>query len=582
MMSAMPGRSGTAHVVTTTRAYKGKVYRTHLLRRSYREEGKVKNETLGNLSHLPESLIEIIRRSLQGETYVPLDQALEVISSRPHGHVHAVALAIERLGLASLLGSKASGERELVLSMVAARVVAPHTKLATTRWWHTSTLAADFGVSTANEDDLYAAMDWLWARQEAIQKKLAARHLREGGLVLYDLSSSYFEGSRCPLARLGHNRDGKKGLLQVNYGLLTDARGCPVAVSVHEGNVADSATLLPEVQRLRERFGVEQLVMIGDRGMISSKAIAELHELPGIDWITALKNVSIRSLVEQGQLQLGLFDERNLIEIASPQYPGERLVACRNPQLAALRAHKREELLTATEKNLAAIKERVSAGRLKGADAIGLRVGKVVNQYKVAKHFELRITDASFSFVRKHEAIVAEAALDGIYIIRTSVEATRMEAADCVRNYKALANVERAFRSLKTVDLKVRPIHHRTADRVRAHILLCMLAYYVEWHMREAWRELMFADSDQAAKATRDPVAPAQRSQAALDKLARRSMADGTPIHSFSTLMAELGGIVRNTCRTPAAGPHDPTFEIVTTPNPTQRHALELIKQIRS
>ena len=578
----MPGRSGTAHVVTTTRAYKGKVYRTHLLRRSYREEGKVKNETLGNLSHLPESLIEIIRRSLQGETYVPLDQALEVISSRPHGHVHAVALAIERLGLASLLGSKASGERELVLSMVAARVVAPHTKLATTRWWHTSTLAADFGVSTANEDDLYAAMDWLWARQEAIQKKLAARHLREGGLVLYDLSSSYFEGSRCPLARLGHNRDGKKGLLQVNYGLLTDARGCPVAVSVHEGNVADSATLLPEVQRLRERFGVEQLVMIGDRGMISSKAIAELHELPGIDWITALKNVSIRSLVEQGQLQLGLFDERNLIEIASPQYPGERLVACRNPQLAALRAHKREELLTATEKNLAAIKERVSAGRLQGADAIGLRVGKVVNQYKVAKHFELRITDASFSFVRKHEAIVAEAALDGIYIIRTSVEATRMEAAECVRNYKALANVERAFRSLKTVDLKVRPIHHRTADRVRAHILLCMLAYYVEWHMREAWRELMFADSDQAAKATRDPVAPAQRSQAALDKLARRSMADGTPIHSFSTLMAELGGIVRNTCRTPAAGPHDPTFEIVTTPNPTQRHALELIKQIRS
>lgn len=582
MMLAMPGRTGPAHVVTTTRSYKGKVYRTHLLRRSYREEGKVKNETLGNLSHLPEWLIEIIRRSLQGETYVPLDQALEVISSRPHGHVHAVALAIERLGLASLLGSKASRERELVLAMVAARVVAPQTKLATTRWWHTTTLAADFGVSVANEDDLYAAMDWLWARQEAIQKKLAARHLREGGLVLYDLSSSYFEGSSCPLARLGHNRDGKKGLLQVNYGLLTDARGCPVAVSVHEGNVADSATLLPEVQRLRERFGVERLVMIGDRGMISSKAIAELHELPGIDWITALKNVSIRSLVEQGQLQLGLFDERNLIEIASPQYPGERLVACRNPQLAALRAHKREELLAATEKNLAAIKERVSAGRLKGADAIGIRVGKVVNKYKVAKHFELRITDASFSFVRKHEAIVAEAALDGIYIIRTSVEATRMEAADCVRNYKALANVERAFRSLKTVDLKVRPIHHRTADRVRAHILLCMLAYYVEWHMREAWRELMFADTDQAAKATRDPVAPAQRSQPALDKLARRTMADGTPIHSFSTLMAELGGIVRNTCRTPAAGPHDPTFEIVTTPNPTQRHALDLIKHIRS
>ena len=577
----MPTRSGTAHVVTTTRTYKGKVYRTHLLRRSYREDGKVKNETLGNLSHLPEPLIELIRRSLQGETFVPLGQAFEVIGSRAHGHVHAVALAMQRLSFTSLLGSEPSRERELVLAMVAARIVAPHTKLATTRWWHTTTLALDFGVADANEDDLYAAMDWLLARQDTIQKKLAARHLREGGLVLYDLSSSYFEGTHCPLAKLGHNRDGKKGLLQVNYGLLTDARGCPVAVSVHEGNVADSATFLPEVQRLREQFGIEQLVMVGDRGMIGHATIAELREMAGIGWITALKNASIRTLVEQGQLQLGLFDERNLLELTAPEYPDERLVACRNPQLAKLRTLKREELLAATEKNLQLIKQRVDAAKLKGADAIGLRVGKVVNQYKVAKHFELAIGEQSFTFARKHEAIAAEAALDGIYIIRTSLDAQRMDAAECVRSYKALANVERAFRSLKTVDLKVRPIHHRTADRVRAHILLCMLAYYVEWHIREAWRELMFADIDQAAKATRDPVAPAQRSELALDKVASCKVDDGTPAHSFSTLMAELGGIVRNTCRTPSAGPDAPMFDIVTTPNPTQRHALDLIKQIR-
>mgnify|MGYP001215881630 CR=1 FL=1 len=336
------------------------------------------------------------------------------------------------------------------------------------------------------------------------------------------------------------------------------------------------------MQRLRERFGIEQLVIAGDRGMISSKAIAELREMGGIDWLTALKSASIRALVEQGQLQLGLFDERNLVELRSPEYPGERLVACRNPQLARLRALKRQELLVATEKNLQAIKERVDAGRLQGADAIGLRVGKVVNRYKVAKHFELDISDHRFTFARRHEAITAEAALDGIYIIRTSVEAARMEAADCVRNYKALANVERAFRSLKTVDLKVRPIHHRTADRVRAHILLCMLAYYVEWHMREAWRELMFADVDQAAKATRDPVAPASRSDAALAKVARHTLDDGTPAHSFSTLMAELATIVRNTCRTPSAGADAPTFDIVTTPSAKQRHALERIQQIRT
>ena len=581
MLYVMPARTGVAHVVTTTRKYKDQVYRTHLLRRSYREDGVVKNETLGNLSHLPDELIEVIRRSLKGETFVPVGQAFEIVASRPHGHMQAVGEAMQRLSFASLLASKPCRERDLVLAMVAARIVAPHTKLATTRWWHTTTLAQDFGVVSCDEDDLYAAMDWLLARQATIQNKLAARHLSAGGLVLYDLSSSYFEGSCCPLARLGYSRDGKKGLLQVNYGLLSDARGCPVAVSVYEGNVTDSQTLMPEVRRLRQDFGIEQLVLVGDRGMISNKAIDELRQSDGVAWITALKSVSIRALVEQGQLQLGLFDERNLVELSSPEYPGERLVACRNPELARLRAHKRQELLAATERNLEKIKARVEAGKLVGRDEIGLRVGKVINQYKVAKHFELAIGETTFSFARKSQAIAAEAALDGIYIIRTSVSAAQMEAPQCVRNYKALANVERAFRSLKTIDLKVRPIHHRNADRVRAHILLCMLAYYVEWHMREAWRELMFADTDQAAKATRDPVAPARRSRAAQAKAARHTLDDGTPAHSFSTLLAELAGIVRNTCRTPNAGPDAPTFDVVTSPNAKQQRALDLIQQIR-
>jgi len=577
----MPTRTGTAHVVTTVRKYKDRLYRTHLLRRSYREGKTVKNETLGNLSHLPDPLIDLIRRALQGETFVPLAQAFEISRSRAHGAVQAVAATMQRLGFASLIAATPGRERDLVLAMVAARIVAPHTKLATTRWWHTTTLAEDFGVADASEDDLYAAMDWLVQRQGTLQKKLAARHLHAGSLVLYDLTSSYFEGTTCPLAKRGYNRDGKKGLLQVNYGLLTDTRGCPVAVSVHAGNTADSQTFLPEVQRLRKEFGIEQLVMVGDRGMIAQKAIDALRETDGIGWITALKSGSIRVLIEQGQLQLGLFDERNLVELSSPDYPGERLVACRNPELAQLRAHKREELLAATEKNLAPIKARVGAGKLAGQDHIGVRVGKVVNQYKVAKHFALGIGDATFSYARNRDSIAAEAALDGIYIIRTSVPVAQMAAPACVRHYKSLANVERAFRSLKTIDLKVRPIHHRLADRVRAHIFLCLLAYYVEWHLREAWRELLFADPEQEAKQTRDPVAPAKRSKAALAKVATHSLDDGTAAHSFATLLAELATIVRNTCRAPHAGIDAPTFAIVTTPNPKQKRALELIQQIQ-
>jgi transposase len=554
---------------------------TILLRESYREGSKVGKRTLANLSSLSAAQIEAIRAALRGEALHPVAHSFEITVSRPHGHVQAVGQAMQRLGLASLFASKPCRERELALAMVASRIVAPHTKLATTRWWHTTTLAEDFGVADASEDDLYAAMDWLLARQDPIQKKLAARHLSAGGLVLYDLSSSYFEGTTCPLAKIGYSRDGRRGMLQVNYGLLTDARGCPVAVSVHEGNVGDSLTLMPELKRVRQEFGIEQLVMVGDRGMISNKAIDEMHQTQGVGWITALKSASIRALVEQGQLQLDLFDQRNLLELSSPDYPGERLVACRNPELAKLRTHKREELLAATEASLEKIKARVDAGKLAGRDEIGLRAGKVINQYKVAKHFELAIGDDTFTFARKLDCIAIEAALDGIYIIRTSVSAAQMDAPQCVRNYKSLANVERAFRSLKTIDLKVRPIHHRTADRVRAHILLCMLAYYVEWHMREAWRELMFADTDQQAKLRRDPVAPAKRSKAALAKVARHALDDGTPVHSFSTLMAELATVVRNTCRTPSAAPDAPTFEILTTPNAKQQRAFALLQQIR-
>ena len=552
-----------------------------LLRESYRVGKQVKKRTLANLSSLSMQQIEAIRAALRGEQWGPLASSFEVTASQPHGAVQAVSVAMQRLGFASLISSKPCRERDRVLAMVASRIVAPQTKLATTRWWHTSTLADQFDVATADEQDLYAAMDWLLARQNTIQKKLAARHLSAGGLVLYDLSSSYFEGNTCPLAKRGYSRDGKHGMLQVNYGLLTDARGCPVAVSVHEGNTSDSTTFLPEVRRLRTSFGVEHMVMVGDRGMISQKAIDEMRDNDAIGWITALKSASIRSLIEQDRLQLGLFDERNLVELSSPDYPGERLVACRNPELAKLRAHKREALLAATQKNLEPIKARVAAGKLVGMDVIGVRVGKVINQYKVAKHFELVIGEKTFSFQRKPDSIATETALDGIYIIRTSVPTTQMEAADCVRSYKSLANVERAFRSIKTVDLKVRPIHHRLADRVRAHIFLCMLAYYLEWHMREAWRELMFADTEQQAKATRDPVAPAKRSRSAQLKAARHTLDDGTPAHSFSTLMAELSTLVRNTCRTPRAGDDAPTFTVLTTPNPTQHRALELVKQIR-
>ncbi len=581
IIAYMSSRTGSSHVVTTKRNYNGKVYCTHLLRRSYREDGKVKNETLSNLSHLPDTVIDLIRRSLKGETFVSADASLEICASSSHGHVQAVQLAMKRLGFASLLASKPCPERGLVQAMVASRILCPATKLATTRLWHTSTLAQEFGVVDATEDDLYAAMDWLLAAQDRIQKKLAARHLQEDSLVLYDLSSSYFEGSHCPLAKLGYSRDGKRGTLQVNYGLLTDGRGCPVAISVHPGNTSDSTTFMPEVKRLREQFGIQRMVMVGDRGMISQKAIDEMSQDSDIDWVTALRSSSIRTLMEQGHLQMGLFDERNLLEISSPDFPGERLVACRNPELTKLRAHTRAALLAATEASLQKIQARVKGGKLVGKDKIGVAAGKVVNRYKVSKHFELIITDDALSFARNQDNIKAEAALDGLYIIRTSVKAERMDAATCVRTYKSLAQVERAFLSMKMMDLKVRPIHHYLEGRVRAHIFLCMLAYYVEWHMREAWAPLMFADEDQAAKLIRYPVAPAKRSDAAMKKVVSRTLEDGTPVHSFQTLMRELQTIVRNTCRMSKGSEDTPTFQLTTTPTEKQKRALELIDQIK-
>ena len=554
---------------------------TVLLRESFREGAKVRKRTLANLSGWSAAQLDAMRAILRGEDLRPVAQVFEITASRAHGHVEAVTLAMQRLGFAGVLTSTPSRERDLVCAMVASRIVAPHTKLATTRWWHTTTLAEDFGVADASEDECYAAMDWLVARQDRIQKKLAARHLQDGGVVLYDLTSSYFEGSHCPLAKRGYSRDGKRGTLQVNYGVITNAGGCPVAVSVYDGNTADSRTFLPAVQQVRDAFGIAHVVMVGDRGMISSHAIDEMRDTAGMDWVTALKSTSIRALVEQGHLQLDLFDERNLLELTSPDYPGERLVACRNPSLATKRARTREELLGATERALAKIRTRVVAGTLTGADAIGVCVGKIVNQYHVAKHVVLTISDRAFTYARHADRIAAEAALDGLYIIRTSLPAAQMDAATCVRTYKSLADVERAFRALKTVDLHVRPIHHRTADRVRAHIFLCVLAYYVEWHLRDAWRELMFADTDQSAKATRDPVAPATRSTAAQAKASRHTLEDGTPTHSFATLLAELATRVRNTCRTPHAGPASPTFEVLTTPNAKQQRAFALIHRIR-
>lgn len=641
---------------------------TVLLRESYRDGKRVLKRTLANLSSLPASQIELIRRVLKGETLSAPEDIFEIVpgGSRLHGHVHAVLSAMKRLRLESLIGSRPSRQRNLVVAMVASYILRSQSKLAITRWWHTTTLPEMLGVSDADEDELYDAMDWLLDRQGNIEKKLADRHLQGDAMALYDLSSSYFEGVTCPLAALGHNRDGKKGKLQVNYGLLTNGQGIPVSISVFEGNTGDPKTLLPQVEKVRDDFGIERFVMVGDRGMITQKQIETLGDIEGIDWIGALRPDAIRKLVEAGAIQMGLFDERNLFELVHSEFPGERLVACRNSELAKRRAHKRQALIEATAgeldkvqamvgrgrltgegaiggrvgkvlagykigrhykvelredgfevtvdedellaeaigdlepnseraakrvehcrkhmdaiaRKLDQVRQAVAHGRLHGKDAIGVRVGKVINKYKVGKHFKLVIGENGFDYEIDQSKVAAEAALDGIYVIRTSLPDQRMKAEQVVLSYKLLSQNERAFRSMKTVDLNVRPIRHRLENRVRAHIFVCMLAYYVQWHMIEAWRPLLFCDEDTEAKARRDPVDPALRSPAALAKAHTKRLVDGSEVHSLRTLLECLGGIVRNRCRRAGAKEQESTFDMETPPDAKQRRAYELLEAI--
>jgi hypothetical protein len=552
-----------------------------LLRESFREGKKILKRTIANLSALSLAQAEAIRAVLKGQPLAPIDAVFEVVRSRAHGAVEAIALAMGRLRLAALLGRESCRERDLVLAMIAARVLDPQSKLATARSWDQSTLGERFGVGDADENALYAALDWLRERQPAIEQRLAKRHLQEGARVLYDLSSSYFEGESCPLGARGYSRDGKKGLLQVNYGLLTDARGCPVAISAFPGNTTDPETLMEQVEKLQHDFALQSVVLVGDRGMISQTQIDALRAHPGIAWITALKSGAIRQLAADGAIQMDLFDERNLFECTHDDFPGERLIACRNPQLAKLRAAKRRALLDATVAELETVQRMVATARLKDPDKIGVRVGRVVNKYKMAKHVVLDIDAERFAFRIDEERVAAEAALDGIYVIRTDLPAEQVDSAEAVRHYKGLSHVESAFRSLKSDDLQIRPIYHHTEERVRAHLFLCMLAYYVKWHMGEAWRSLLFADEDQERLAQRDPVAPATRSDAALEKVATKLLPDGSPAHSFRTLLNELSCIVRNTCRRKHASTDNEPFDIDTTPNAKQQAALDLIKAIR-
>jgi hypothetical protein len=560
------------HVAIVPSRQGDREYKAYLLRQTYREAGKVKHRTLANLSALPLEAIEAVRAILRGQPVGALDEQLVIERSLPHGHVLAVLGCLRQLGLDRMLAARPRRERELVLAMIVSRVLEPASKLATTRHWHNTTLAASLGVEDADEDELYAALDWLLKCQPKVERQLAERHLSEGGLVLYDLTSTGVEGRCCPLARIGHSRDGKRGQLQVEFGLLTDREGRPVAVEVFEGNTGDPATVASQVAKLKEQFGIEEVVLVGDRGMLTSARIESLKEVAGISWISALRGDQIEALVNSGDLQLGLFDERNLVEITSPKFPGERLVVCKNPALAEERARKREALLTATENELDKVRASVAAGRLVGEAEIGVRVGKVIGRFKVGKHFRLEIADDRFHFERLQEQISAEAALDGLYVIRSCVGPDKLSAEDLVRSYKLLAGVERAFRTLKSVDLQVRPIHHRLEDRVRAHIFLCMLAYYVRWHLERAWAPLLFRDEHKPW--AEDPVAPAQRSPAAEHKARTQRQPDGGPVHSFSTLLAQLGTLTKNRLRLLDG---TTSFEKLAEPTPLQHQALALL-----
>ena len=567
-------------MATTKRVYKGKTYVTHLLRRSIRKGKTVTHETLGNLSHLPDHLIEIIKRSLKGETFVPAAETFCITRSLPHGHVDAVLTMIRKLGVEQLIASKRTRQRDLVIAMIAERLLFPSSKLAHTRHWHDTTLAEELDIVDATEDHLYDAMDWLLLRQRAIEKKLARRHLGEGAMVLYDVTSSYYEGKTCPLARFGHDRDGKTGCPIIVYGMLTDADGRPVAVQVYPGNTGDPKTVPDQVEALTKRFGLARVVLVGDRGMLTQTQIDVLKKHPGLGWISALRSGAIRRLLADGHLIKKDLESERLAEITSPEFPDERLVACYNPQLAEQRRHKRQELLAATQADLEALAASVArpGGPPEPAAEIGVRAGKIINHYKMSKHFSLTIRDGHLGWARKADNIKHEELLDGIYVIRTSEPTERLAAPDGVRSYKRLALVEQAFRCVKGIDLLVRPIHHRTADRVRAHILLCLLAFYVEWHLRQVWEPLLFEDEELTEdRRRRDPVAPAQASESVRLKKKTHRTAGDLPVQSFRTLMAHLGTRCRNSCVV-AGDPRQTTFFQVTDADALQAEALRLIK----
>jgi len=565
------------HVVTNKIRRGEREYTATLLRRSYREDGKVKKETLANLSHLPAEAIEAIRRVLAGESLMSAEDAFEIEASLPAGHVNAALVMARRLELAKLLDARTSRQRDLCMAMILSGVISPGSKLSTVRSLGQSTLASELGVKGIDQDDLYAAMDWLGERQTRVEDRLAKRHLADGEMVLYDVSSSYFEGRTCPLGKLGYSRDGQKGLPQIIYGLLCDSEGRPVAIEVFSGETHDDKTLPAQVTKIKDRFGLARVTVVADRGMVTKANIETLSNTKGVSWITALKAPTIKKLVRDGVFQPSLFDEQNLAEITQVEdFPGERLIVCRNPLVGAQRARKRSELLAATEAELQLIKARVDRGTLLGAAQIGLAVGPALKRFHVKKHFDVQITDMEFTYARKHEEIAEEAALDGFYILRTNHTASDLPAGDVVRAYKNLEQAERAFRSIKGPDLQIRPIHHHLEDRVRSHVLICMLAYYLTWHLKAAWKPLLFTDENRLEDP--DPVAKAVRSAEAEAKARTKRTADGTQAHSYQTLLAELAIQTRNSTRLHG---HTSTFEKLTQPTPLQARALDLAANAR-
>jgi transposase len=565
-------RGAAMHVATTTRRHGDRVYTTTLLRQSYREAGKVRHRTLANLSHLPEATVELVRASLAGTSFVPADEALATVRSLPHGDVAAVWGLAEKLGFKELLGP-ACRERDVALALICSQVVEPTSKASYPTWWEDRTLGVDLSIAGVHTDEVYEAMDWLYSHKDQIEDSLVARHLAEGSLVCYDLSSSWVEGRHNELAAFGHSRDGKRGKRQIEYGVVATTEGLPCAIEVFAGNTSDPKSFEKIVEVARTRFQLTRVCFVGDRGMITSARVKALKAQGTMDWVTALRATEIKALVKDGAIQPSLFDEMNLAEISHPDYQGERLVACRNPFLAAERARKRAELLAATEANLEKVKTAVDSGRLRDPGKIGLRAGRVANRHKMAKHFDLEIAEGSFAFSRKEDAITEEAELDGIYVVRTSLGQETMAAPDVVRTYKSLANLERnCFQHMKTVDVEIRPIRHRLADRVRTHAFICMLGAHLTWHLRRAWAPLTFTDEHRPEQA--DPVAPAKRSAAASSKAARRAQPDGTALRPFQGLLDHLATLTRNTIKVVGT---EAAFDQLTEATPTQKKAFELL-----